>query len=159
MHIFLRPAKVFQKLKGWICLHQHILVHQIDSLSSLVIVNGSEHLKAQIVHHLYAVHDFDVVSQLIVDDTRVFYDCFKVDVVLVALLLIQAAMIIVAAQVIELIDIKGVPLVCDDFEHPLLWLISSVGLALDESADEPLVELVFFDVNIAFLNHIIKKHL
>lgn len=124
-----------------------------------MVVNGSEHLKAQVVHHLYAVDDFDVVGQLVVDYTRVFYNCFKVNVVLVTLLLVQAAMVIVAAQIIELIDIKGVPLVRNDFEHPPLWLISGDGFALDESADKPLVELVFFNVNIASLNHIVKEHL
>ena len=124
-----------------------------------MVVNGSEHLEAQIVHHLDAVHDFDVVGQLIIDDARILYYCFKVDVVLVTLLLVQPAMVIVAAQIIELIDIKGIPLVCHDFEHPLLGLISSAGLALDESADKALVEPVFFNVDIAFVNHIIKKHL
>lgn len=62
-----------------------------------MVVNCAEHFESQVVNHFYAVYDFDVVSELIVNNSRILDDCGEVYVVLMTLLLIQATVIVVTA--------------------------------------------------------------
>jgi len=112
-------VQVVKEVEDRVSFDEDILVHQINSLACLVVVNCPEHLEPVVVHHLYVVHCLYIVRNAIVHYPRVFNYLLEVNVILVALLLIEPAMIVIAAQVIELIDVKGIALVGDNFKHPL----------------------------------------
>jgi hypothetical protein len=62
-----------------------------------VIINGSKHLESGVVHHLNVVYCLDVVGYLVVHYSGVLDDLLKVDVILVAMPLVKAAVVIVSA--------------------------------------------------------------
>ena len=97
LNIFLGDSQVWNVIKYWISFYENVLVHQIDGLSCFVVIDSSKHFKSKIVNHFDAVDDFDVVSKLVVDNTRVLNDCCEVNIVLMTLLLIQPTMVIISA--------------------------------------------------------------
>ena len=97
LNIFLGNSQVWYVIKDRISFYEGVLVHQVDGLSCFVVVHSSEHFKSKIVNHFDAVDDFDVVSKLVVDNTRVLNDCGEVNIVLMTLLLIQPTMVIISA--------------------------------------------------------------
>lgn len=68
-------------------------------------------------------------------------------------------MVVIATQVVQLVDVEGVPFVRDYFELPFSGLVACDWLSLNQSANEILVQFVFFDVKIAFVYHVVEQHL
>lgn len=76
-----------------------------------MVVNSSEVLEPPVVHHLDAVDYLHVECYAVTEHSRVLYDRVRVYVVLMALLLSQPAMVIVAAKVVQLVHIERISLV------------------------------------------------
>lgn len=99
MHVSFWLVKIIKEVEDWVCFHQDILIHKVYCLGCFVIVNRSEHFKAVIIHHFYVVHRLDVVRYLgcvlVSNYSRVFDDLLKVDVVLIALLLVKPTVVVV----------------------------------------------------------------
>ena len=79
-------------------------------------------LEPLVVDHLDAVDNLDVVANFILwpipDHSRVFYDRVRVNVVLMALLLVQTAVIVVTTKVVELVYVERVAFVSHYLVHP-----------------------------------------
>ena len=86
-------------------------MHQVDCLSSFVVVYTTEHFKTKVVHHLNVVKNLYVVSYTVVDNAGVLQNVTKVNDVLSACPHPEPTVVVVSIQVVQLVNIERVSFV------------------------------------------------
>ena len=86
-------------------------------------VDCAEVLEPLVIDHLDAVYYLHVVCNFVLEHSRVFDDRVRVYVVLMALLLVQTAVIVVTAKVVKLVYVEGVAFISHYLVHPLFILV------------------------------------
>jgi hypothetical protein len=98
--VLLRVVEILQELELLVSRDEDVLVHEIDLLGCLVVVDGSEVLESLLENHVDDVDSLHVIGDLVVEDFGAGEDDLVVGVVLVALQLVQSAVEVVATQVV-----------------------------------------------------------